>query len=189
MIITSMSLPNFEVLLGSHFVDTQAKLVFLDWQTEDYPELQSKSLNKLATHYQLQDSEIQFIQQNSLSEDNELQRVLITAIRQLNEYAAGNLDRFDLPLDISIGTAFQQRVWQALQSIPYGQTISYAQLANKIGQPTAYRAVANANGKNPFSIIIPCHRVIASGGGLGGYTGGLDKKRYLLSLEAGEDLS
>ena len=84
---------------------------------------------------------------------------------------------------MSLGTPFQQSVWRALQQIPYGQTISYAQLAQNIGKPTAYRAVANANGKNPLSIIIPCHRVVASDGSLGGYTGGLDKKRILLSIE------
>ena len=184
MIITATSMPNFELLLGSHYVDGQPKLVFLDWQTEDYPELQSKSLAKLAAHYQLTASDIPFIEENSLSKDNELHFVLLTAIQQLQDYAKGKLETFDLPLDISLGTPFQQRVWRALQAIPYGQTISYAQLAERIGQPTAYRAVANANGKNPFSIIIPCHRVIASGGGLGGYTGGLDKKRYLLSIEA-----
>lgn len=189
MIITAMSLPNFEMLLGSHFVNAQPKLVFLDWKTEEYPEFKSKSLDKLATHYQLKDSDIQFIQQNSLSPNNELHLILLTAIQQLKDYANGKLAAFDLPLDISIGSAFQQRVWRALQTIPYGHTISYAQLADRIGQPTAYRAVANANGKNPFSIIIPCHRVIASGGGLGGYTGGLDKKRYLLSLEAGKYVS
>ena len=184
MIITATSMPNFELLLGSHYVDGQPKLVFLDWQTEDYPELQSKSLAKLTAHYQLTAGDIPFIQQNSLSKDNELHLVLLTAIQQLQDYAKGKLETFDLPLDISLGTPFQQRVWRALQTIPYGQTISYAQLAERIGQPTAYRAVANANGKNPFSIIIPCHRVIASGGGLGGYTGGLDKKRYLLGIEA-----
>ena len=184
MIITATSMPNFELLLGSHYVDGQPKLVILDWQTEDYPELQSKSLAKLAAYYHLAASEIYFIEQNSLSKDNALHLILLTAIQQLQDYANGKLNTFDLPLDISLGTPFQQRVWRALQAIPYGQTISYAQLATNIGQPTAYRAVANANGKNPFSIIIPCHRVIASGGGLGGYTGGLDKKRYLLGIEA-----
>ena len=183
MIMTATSIPNFELLLGSHYVDGQPRLVFLDWLTEDYPEQQSKSLDKLKKHYQLDDADVQFVEQNSLSKAKDLQLLLITAIKQLNEYAAKTRNSFDLPLDISMGTAFQQRVWQALQAIPYGETISYAQLADNIGQPTAFRAVANANGKNPFSIVIPCHRVIASGGGLGGYTGGLDKKRYLLSIE------
>ncbi|WP_296274397.1 methylated-DNA--[protein]-cysteine S-methyltransferase, partial [Psychrobacter sp. UBA6730] len=87
------------------------------------------------------------------------------------------------PLDISLGTEFQQQVWRALQGIKHGETISYATLAQRVGNPKGFRAVANANGKNPFSIIIPCHRVIASDGKLGGYTGGLDKKAYLLALE------
>ena len=82
-----------------------------------------------------------------------------------------------------VGTPFQQKVWASLQKIPYGKTISYAKLADNIDQPTAFRAVANANGKNPFSIIVPCHRVISSDGKLGGYTGGVDKKVYLLAIE------
>jgi len=187
MIMTAASIPNFELLLASHYVDGQPKLVFLDWLTADdahAADQDSKSLGKLKRHYRLTDDDITFIQANSLSKENDLQDLLLTAIQQLNDYVAGNLATFELPLDISMGTAFQQRVWQALQAIPYGQTISYAQLAVNIGQPTAFRAVANANGKNPFSIVIPCHRVIASGGGLGGYTGGLDKKRYLLDIEA-----
>lgn len=102
---------------------------------------------------------------------------------QLDEYFAGKRERFDLPLDWSHGTDFQIKVWQALMGIPYGQTISYATLAKNINQPTAYRACANANGKNPISLIIPCHRVIASDGGIGGYTGGIFIKRILLELE------
>ena len=81
------------------------------------------------------------------------------------------------------GTVFQKRVWQELQRIAYGQTISYAKQALRIGKPTATRAVANANGKNPISIIIPCHRVIRSDGSLGDYTGGIDKKQALLKIE------
>ena len=82
-----------------------------------------------------------------------------------------------------MGTEFQQKVWRALQEIEYGETISYATLAQRVDSPKGFRAVAQANGKNPFSIIVPCHRVIASDGKLGGYTGGLDKKEYLLALE------
>lgn len=102
---------------------------------------------------------------------------------QINEYALEQRKEFDLPLDLSLGTKFQQQVWRALQEIKHGETISYATLARRIGNPKAFRAVANANGNNPFSLVIPCHRVIASDGKLGGYTGGLDKKEYLLALE------
>ncbi|MBR7539075.1 methylated-DNA--[protein]-cysteine S-methyltransferase, partial [Mycobacterium tuberculosis] len=93
---------------------------------------------------------------------------------------AGQRQVFDMPIALYTGTPFQQTVWEALLKIPYGKTISYAQLANHIGQPTACRAVANANGKNPISLIIPCHRVIASDGKLGGYTGGIEIKQTLL---------
>jgi methylated-DNA-[protein]-cysteine S-methyltransferase len=104
------------------------------------------------------------------------------AVEQLDAYFAGELTEFDLPLRLH-GTPFQQRVWAALRDIPYGETISYGQLAARIGQPTASRAVGLANGRNPISIIVPCHRVIAAGGKLGGYGGGLDRKRILLDLE------
>ncbi|HUA39996.1 MAG TPA: methylated-DNA--[protein]-cysteine S-methyltransferase [Streptosporangiaceae bacterium] len=104
------------------------------------------------------------------------------AARQLAAYFAGQLTEFDLPL-APAGTPFQRRVWAALQTIPYGQTWSYAQLADKIGQPTAVRAVGLANGRNPIALVIPCHRVIGSDGSLTGYGGGLDRKRFLLDLE------
>ena len=91
---------------------------------------------------------------------------------------------FQLPLDLR-GTPFQRKVWNALLDIPYGETRSYAQLARSIGVPNAFRAVGAANGANPISIVIPCHRVISSGGGLGGYGGGLPLKRRLLALESG----
>jgi methylated-DNA-[protein]-cysteine S-methyltransferase len=106
-----------------------------------------------------------------------------TASRQLADYFAGQLTEFDLPL-APAGTPFQRRVWAALQAIPYGQTWSYAQLAGKIGQATAVRAVGLANGRNPIALVIPCHRVIGSDGSLTGYGGGLDRKRFLLDLEA-----
>lgn len=102
--------------------------------------------------------------------------------QQLNAYFAGKLQQFDLPLKIS-GTPFQERVWKALGEIPYGQTWSYAQLAAHIGNPKAVRAVGTANGRNPISIIVPCHRVIGADGSLVGYGGGLDKKTFLLQLE------
>lgn len=105
------------------------------------------------------------------------------AARQLADYFGGQLTEFDLPL-APAGTAFQRQVWAALQTIPYGQTWSYAQLAEKIGRASAVRAVGLANGKNPISLVIPCHRVIGSDGSLTGYGGGLDRKRFLLDLES-----
>lgn len=104
---------------------------------------------------------------------------------QLAAYFAGTLQTFDLPLDL-VGTPFQQRVWQALLAIGYGQTWSYGQEARYIGQPTASRAVAAANGQNKISIVVPCHRVIGSNGTLTGYGGGLPRKQWLLALERGQ---
>lgn len=101
---------------------------------------------------------------------------------QFQAYFAGELYEFDLPLSPS-GTSFQLEVWQALQAIPYGQTISYAELARKIGKPRAMRAVGAANGRNPLPIVIPCHRVIGSNGSLTGYGGGLWRKQWLLEHE------
>jgi methylated-DNA-[protein]-cysteine S-methyltransferase len=103
-------------------------------------------------------------------------------VAQLRAYFSGELRHFELPLAPE-GTPFQLLVWGALQKIPYGQTISYAALANKVGRPRAARAVGAANGKNPLPIVIPCHRVIGSNGQLTGYGGGLHLKEALLSLE------
>jgi len=104
------------------------------------------------------------------------------AADQLDAYFAGALTRFTLPL-APRGSQFQQRVWAALQEIPYGQTQSYGELAGRIGAPGAARAVGLANGKNPIGIVIPCHRVVGSNGNLTGYGGGLDRKKQLLDLE------
>lgn len=109
--------------------------------------------------------------------------VLQAAAQQLDAYFAGQLQSFDLPLDCSQGTAFQQEVWQALRTIPYGRVCSYSALAQQIGRPKAIRALGAANGRNPLSIVIPCHRVIAANGDLQGYAGGLENKRRLLELE------
>jgi methylated-DNA-[protein]-cysteine S-methyltransferase len=106
------------------------------------------------------------------------------AARQLAAYFAGKLTAFDLPLEPA-GTEFQRGVWAALRTIPYGETWSYAQLADKVGNPSAVRAVGMANGRNPIALVIPCHRVIGSDGSLTGYGGGLDRKRFLLDLESG----
>ncbi len=107
-----------------------------------------------------------------------------TAADQLAAYFAGTLTEFSLPLEPA-GTPFQRRVWAELQAIPYGETRSYGELARAIGNPAAVRAVGLANGRNPIAVVIPCHRVIGSDGSLTGYGGGLDRKRYLLDLEAG----
>ena len=109
-------------------------------------------------------------------------RPFVECVRQLNEYFAGERTEFDLPLRLN-GTGFQRRVWTELTRIPCGETISYAQLASRVGQPGAFRAVGSANGKNPISIIVPCHRVIGSNGRLAGYGGGLTNKVELLRLE------
>ncbi len=105
------------------------------------------------------------------------------AKRQLGAYFAGRLTTFDLPLAPG-GTAFQRRVWDELRRVPHGETVSYGELARRIGQPTACRAVGLANGRNPLSIIVPCHRVVGAGGNLIGYASGMARKEALLALEA-----
>jgi len=112
----------------------------------------------------------------------ESKRPFAGAIRQLGEYFAGRRTTFDLVLAPE-GTPFQLRTWEALRSIPYGETITYGELARRIGKPTASRAVGAANGANPIPIVIPCHRVIGSNGDLTGFGGGLDTKLKLLQLE------
>jgi methylated-DNA-[protein]-cysteine S-methyltransferase len=109
-------------------------------------------------------------------------RAFRPVVDQLDAYFVGELTDFDVTLRLE-GTEFQRRVWAGLLEIPYGETISYGQLATRIGQPTASRAVGLANGRNPVAIIVPCHRVIGSTGSLTGYGGGLDRKRTLLDLE------
>ena len=107
---------------------------------------------------------------------------LAAARRQLDAYFAGRLTRFDLPLHLH-GTDFQRKVWNALLTIPFGRTTSYGALAKALGKPGAMRAVGLANGRNPISIIVPCHRVIGSDGSLTGYGGGIERKRWLLAHE------
>jgi methylated-DNA-[protein]-cysteine S-methyltransferase len=112
--------------------------------------------------------------------------VFTDTIQQLNEYFAGERTEFDLPLEM-VGTEFQKSVWQQLQKIPYGATTSYGTLALHLNNPTASRAIGSANGRNPISIIVPCHRVIGADGSLTGYAGGLKRKRYLLDLESPQE--
>jgi len=109
--------------------------------------------------------------------------VLRETMRQLEEYFAGRRQTFELELEFR-GTDFQRSVWAALRTIPYGETRTYGQIAGQIGNPTAVRAVGAANGRNPISIIAPCHRVIGMSGELTGFGGGLDAKAHLLALEA-----
>ncbi|MFD9908979.1 methylated-DNA--[protein]-cysteine S-methyltransferase [Streptomyces sp. NPDC059063] len=109
------------------------------------------------------------------------------ATAQLAAYFAGELREFDLPLSLD-GTPFQRSVWQQLLKIPYGQTRTYGQLADALGNPAASRAVGLANGKNPIGVIVPCHRVVGANGSLTGYGGGLDRKRRLLEFESGTAL-
>jgi len=104
------------------------------------------------------------------------------AAEQLSAYFAGSSTDFDVPL-APVGTPFQQRVWALLRQIPYGETTTYGELARQLGRPSAARAVGMANGRNPISIIVPCHRVVGSTGELTGYGGGLERKRFLLDLE------
>jgi len=110
--------------------------------------------------------------------------VLRAAASQLTDYVEGRRRVFDLPLDLSHGTAFQQAVWQELRAIPRGATLSYGAIGQRLGRPMATRAVGGAVGRNPISVVVPCHRVVGASGALTGYAGGLDRKRALLALES-----
>jgi methylated-DNA-[protein]-cysteine S-methyltransferase len=113
---------------------------------------------------------------------------LDAAARQLDEYFAGDRRDFALELDLGAGTPFQQAVWGELLRIPYGETVSYGEVARRLGRPERVRAVGAANGRNPIAIVVPCHRVIGADGSLTGYGGGLDRKRALLALEGSAPL-
>ena len=117
----------------------------------------------------------------NVEENNELPVFIDTEV-QLNDYFRGKRNSFSIPIVLN-GTEFQQKVWKQLQLIPFGETISYQELAERVGDKKKARAVGNANGKNPIPIIVPCHRVIAKDGRLGGFGGGVQVKRYLLELE------
>jgi len=157
--------PVGELLIGSF----KNQLCLCDWQYRRMRTTIDKRLQTtLNAHY---------IEKNST--------VIETTIKQLEYYFCNKLEQFNLPL-LMVGTDFQQQVWHALQTIPYGTTTSYQALAGSINNKRAVRAVANANGANAISIIIPCHRVIGNRGELTGYAGGLDTKRALLALEKNE---
>ncbi|MBN2461940.1 MAG: methylated-DNA--[protein]-cysteine S-methyltransferase [Candidatus Cloacimonetes bacterium] len=141
------------------------------------------TLTAVASHNKLQQLVLGFlppeIAENTTKKESP---VLKETEIQLKEYFAGKRRHFDLELE-PLGTEFQKLVWQKLLTIPWGETISYEELAMRTGSPKKTRAVGNANSRNPIPIIIPCHRVICKNGQLGGYAGGLDKKRFLLELE------
>ncbi|MBB3225474.1 methylated-DNA-[protein]-cysteine S-methyltransferase [Luteibacter sp. Sphag1AF] len=122
------------------------------------------------------------LEETGTPEERDAADILHNAVAQLKNHFAGKRERFDLPL-CAEGTPFQQAVWRGLQDIPFGVTESYGQLARRIGHPQAIRAVGAANGANPLSIVVPCHRVIGANGTLTGFGGGLPAKRYLLALE------
>lgn len=118
----------------------------------------------------------------SLAGEESAVKFLIQGVKQLEEYFQGKRERFDIKLDLA-GTPFQLKVWNQLQQIPFGQTLSYKDVAKHLKKDKAFRAVGTANGRNPVCIIVPCHRVISADGGLGGYSGGLRNKMRLLELE------
>ena len=127
------------------------------------------------------DRETDRVKLGAMNEDAD-HPVLVAAARQIEEYFAGKRTAFDVPLDFR-GTDFQKSVWAALLTIPFGETRTYAQIARQVGRPTAFRAVGAANGKNPISIVAPCHRVVGSDGTLTGFAGGLEAKALLLGIE------
>lgn len=116
---------------------------------------------------------------SAVRDDARLARI----VRELEEYFAGKRRSFDVEVDFQVGTAFQRAVWEGLREIPFGETVSYGELAAHLGMPRASRAVGLANGRNPISIIVPCHRVVGAAGSLTGYSGGLERKRWLLEHE------
>jgi len=155
--------PCGELVIGSY----DGKLCLCDWQIEKRREIIDKRLQRvLQVPYEVRTS-----------------GVITEAMAQLDEYFARERTVFDIPL-LFVGTDFQKQVWSELLKIPYGTTLSYAGLAERLKNPKAIRAVAGANGANPISIFVPCHRVIGSNHGLTGYGGGLVAKKFLLELEA-----
>jgi methylated-DNA-[protein]-cysteine S-methyltransferase len=126
---------------------------------------------------------VPYLKEPLADEQSSMASHLMIAAEQVQEYLSGERKVFDLRLAME-GTLFQREVWNELLRIPFGQTISYSELANRVNRPKACRAVGSANGKNPLCLIVPCHRVIASNASLGGYSGGLERKRWLLQLES-----
>ena len=120
--------------------------------------------------------------QKNFYEDPEILRIYNLIFDQLNQYFLGKRDSFEIPIQLE-GSSFELKVWKYLQNIPYGKTYSYTELAEAIGKPSAARAVGQANSRNPIAVIIPCHRVISADGSIGGYTGGVWRKKWLLKHE------
>ena len=143
----------------------------------------SKGLVHIQSKVSSEKAYVDFLKRSFVNTPQKNSTRLKPATDQLRLYLKGKLQNFDVPLDFFTGTPFQKQVWKKLASIPYGETRSYAWLARSVKRPKAYRAVGNANGKNPLSILLPCHRVIQTNGDLGGYSGGLHIKKYLLDLE------
>jgi methylated-DNA-[protein]-cysteine S-methyltransferase len=141
-----------------YLIASDEGLIGVHWDEQDVPHLKDHAGDGAASH-------------------------LMLAAEQVQAYLSGERKHFDVPLAMK-GTSFQREVWNELLRIPYGQTISYSELASRVKRPKAFRAVGSANGKNPLCLIIPCHRVIASNASLGGYSGGLERKRWLLQLES-----
>lgn len=155
-----------ELALG----ELNGKLCLSDWIYSKNIKRKAQSLaKKYKTSYEYKDTPL-----------------LIEAARQMDQYFTGRRKEFELPLLLT-GTEFQNKVWETLQSIPYGELWSYKQLAAAVGNPEAFRAVANANGKNPLPFIIPCHRVISNNGSIGGYSLGLELKQFLINMEFDAD--
>lgn len=155
--------PYGELLIGSH----EGSLCLLDWR---YWTMRQQVDIRIQ-----QGLDAEYVEQSS--------DVIVDTIKQLKQYDAKEHIQFDVPIK-TVGSDFQKKVWKALQEIPYGETTTYTQLAHSISNDKAVRAVASANGANALSIIIPCHRVIASNGDLAGYAGGLQAKKQLLQLES-----
>ncbi|WP_367914683.1 methylated-DNA--[protein]-cysteine S-methyltransferase [Leadbetterella sp. DM7] len=146
---------------------------------ETYVSASGKTLKIVSDAHSVKD--ISFVEEKGPDSSTQPE-ILEKAARQLEEYLSGKRETFDLKLDPD-GTDFQKKVWDLLQTIPFGKTKTYAWMADQLGDPKVIRAAASANGKNPIAVVIPCHRVIGSDGSLTGYAGGLDNKRFLLELE------
>ena len=174
--IYNLNTPDGELILGS----SGDKLCMCDWAPEPR---HGKVCNRLAKILGAEFKEVEYNTITACNKKTKSDNSLINkTIKELKEYFAGKRKEFDIPL-LFAGTDFQKKVWNELLKIPYGQTVSYMDIARRIKRPDAVRAVAGAIGANPMSIIVPCHRVIASNNTLGGYAGGLKAKKQLLERE------
>lgn len=176
-----LATPVGQVILGA--IDD--KLCLCDWKNS---KRRSQNDSRIKRIMQAEFVDVSSLQQESraATSESEAVRVSLDALgrteRELDEYFVGKRQSFDIPL-LMAGTDFQKSVWQALQEIPYGEVMNYMDIAKQVGNPQGVRAVSQAIGSNPLSILIPCHRVVGGNGNLTGYAGGLDAKRWLLELE------